>query len=245
MHSIHPLTKLYLATFIVLASFGLGLVAQVFLLVLLASICLSVPENKLIFKRLTRYILPAVILILVLDVLIYPESQKTIKLLGLTLNQAGLLFGLRVSLRLTNISLALLFFFSTTPVHILAAALLTKGLNPRIVYVFVYSLQLIGTLRRKVKSISIAQTARGLNVRGNPMKRLKAFFAMLFPLIFSYLSESLERGLALELRGLGRHGPKTFLIELPESRAERTANRLLLLAMALLIVWKIAQWLFL
>ncbi len=68
---------------------------------------------------------------------------------------------------------------------------------------------------------------------------------MLFPLIFSYLSESLERGLALELRGLGRDGPQTFLIELRESRAERTANRLLTLAMVLLILWKIAQWLLL
>jgi hypothetical protein len=66
---------------------------------------------------------------------------------------------------------------------------------------------------------------------------------MLLPLIFSYLSESLERGLALELRGLGVEGPKSFLIELKESRIERVTNYILLLGTSTIIVWRVLQWL--
>jgi energy-coupling factor transporter transmembrane protein EcfT len=140
-------------------------------------------------------------------------------------------------------SLALLLFFTVTPPHLLAAALLMKGASPRFVYVFLHSLQLLSTLRRKIEKIHIAQASRGLNVRGNPLRRIRAFFPMLFPLIFSYLSESLERGLALELRGLGTPGPKSHFVELRESGADRAANVLTLAGTAIVIVWRLLRWL--
>jgi energy-coupling factor transporter transmembrane protein EcfT len=118
-----------------------------------------------------------------------------------------------------------------------------KGTSPRLVYIFLHSLQLLITLRRKVEKIHIAQASRGLDVKGNPVKRARAFFPMLFPLIFSYLSESLERGLALELRGLGIPGPKSYFVELRESKVERTANIVLLLGTSAIILWRILRWL--
>lgn len=75
------------------------------------------------------------------------------------------------------------------------------------------------------------------------METCESFFPILLPLIFSYLSESLERGLALELRGLGIRGPKSYIVELKESRAERAANILLLLGTSIIILWKLARWL--
>jgi energy-coupling factor transport system permease protein len=243
MRPVHPLTKLYFTVSVVVLSFLLNTAAQLFLALLLFVFSVLTQQRWSIFKRFFRYVLPVVVLVLVLNVLIYPESQERITFLGLALKEAGLRFGLTVSLRLSVMSLSLLLFFVTTQPHLLATALLMKGASPRIVYVFLHSLQLIKTLRRKIEKIYIAQASRGLDVTGSPWKRTRAFFPMLLPLIFSYLSESLERGLALELRGLGIRGPKSYIVELKESRVERAANILLLLGTSIIILWKLARWL--
>lgn len=243
MRPVHPLTKLYFTVCVVILSFFLDTTAQLLVALLLFVLSVLTRQRRNIFKRFFRYVLPVVILVLVLNVLIYPESQERITFLGLALNEAGLRFGFAVSLRLSVMSLSLLLFFATTQPHLLATALLMRGASPRIVYVFLHSLQLITTLRRKIEKIYIAQASRGLDVTGSPWKRARAFFPMLLPLIFSYLSESLERGLSLELRGLGIRGPKSYLVELKESRAERAANILLLLGTSIIILWKLARWL--
>jgi energy-coupling factor transport system permease protein len=243
MRPVHPLTKLYFTISTVVLSFLLDVTAQVLIAGLLLILSILTRQRWSIFKRFLRYVLPVVILVLVLNVLVYPESEKRITFLGLTLNEAGLHFGLIISLRLSVMSLSLLLFFASTQPHLLASALLMKGASPRLVYVFLHALQLVTTLRRKIEKVYIAQASHGLDVRGSPWSRAKAFFPMLLPLIFSYLSESLERGLALELRGLGIHGPKTYLVELKESRTERAANILLLLGTSIIVLWRFMRWL--
>jgi energy-coupling factor transport system permease protein len=242
MRPVHPLTKLYFTVSTVVLCFLLDVSTQLFLASLLLILCVLTRQRRTIFKRFLRYVLPVVVLVLLLNVLIYPESEKWMSFLGLRVNEAGFHFGLMISLRLSVMSLSLLLFFSTTPPHLLATALLMKGVSSRIVFVFLHSLQLVTTLRRKIEKIFIAQASRGLDVKGNPVKRVRAFFPMLLPLIFSYLSESLERGLALELRGLGIRGPKSYLVELNESATERTANFLLLLGTCIVILWKLLRW---
>ncbi len=244
MHTIHPLTKLYLTISIIALSFVLEFHWQLAIAPFIVLVSLLSPQRREIFKRFLRYVFPVVVLILMLNVLFFPESQKKLIVLGIGLNEAGLFLGLGISLRLSILSLSLLFFFATTPAHLLSTALLMKGANPRIAYVFLHSLQLVDTLRRKIEKISIAQASRGLQVKGNPIKRVRAFFPMLLPLIFSYLSESLERGLALELRGLGVRGPKSFLTEIKESVLEKVANRVLVLGTLIIILWKSIRWLF-
>jgi energy-coupling factor transport system permease protein len=243
MQSIHPLTKLSFTIFIVAAAVLLGLIPQLVVVGVLLILSLAAGQRRVIARRFFRYILPVVALILLLNVLFYPESRETVSVLGVRVNEAGLQFGVRVSIRLVVLSLALLLFFTTTPMAELGTALIMKGAHPRIVYILLHSIQLVETLRRKIKKITIAQEARGLRLRGNPLKRVQAFLKMLFPLIFSYVSESVERGLALELRGFGIHGPKSFLHEVRESSVERAAGRVFILGTVLIILWKIVQWL--
>jgi energy-coupling factor transport system permease protein len=243
MRPIHPLTKLYFAISTIVLAFLLDAVAQMLVAGLLLVLSVLTRHRGHIFKRFLRYVLPVVILVLMLNVFIYPESEKWISLIGVRVNEAGFYFGVTVSLRLLVMSLSLLLFFSTTPPHLLATALLMKGASPRIVFIFLHSLQLVTTLRRRIEKIFIAQESRALDVKGSPLKRVRAFFPMLLPLIYSYLSESLERGLALELRGLGTLGPKSYLVELKESRAERAANVCLLLATSIVIIWRLSRWL--
>lgn len=227
----------------IVLSFILEFLPQLLLLLLVLTLAAISSERRKIFRRVLRYVLPVILLIILLNLLIYPESKEIVDFLGMKLNKAGLDFGLTISLRLGILSLSLLFFFTTTQPHLLSSALLIRGANPRIIYVFVHSLQLVDTLRKRIQKILVAQASRGLNVKGNPLKRLQTFFPLILPLIFSYLSESLERGLALELRGLGVHGPKSLLVELKESTVEKIFSRGVLTATALLILWKVIRWL--
>ena len=243
MHAVHPLTKLYLTISVIVLSFFLDFISQLVLLHIVFVISMTVPQRWMILKRLARYVLPVVIVVLLLNILFFPESQKTIAVWGLHLNERGLMFGLGVSVRLVILSLALLFLFTSTPPHLLSASLLMKGANPRIVYVFLHSIQLIQTLRSKIETISISQASRGLQTKGRALRKLRGFFPLLLPLIFSYLTESLERGLALELRGLGSRGPKSFLAKVEESRGTRIANRILIFGTILIILWRILRWL--
>lgn len=243
MRPVYPLTKLYFTITVIVFSFLADITVQIPIAILVLLLSTFTRKRLEILRRFLRYILPVIVLIIVLNVFIYPESEKWTTFLRIRINQAGLSFGLKVSLRLSVMSLALLLFFAVTPPHLLATALLMKGTSPRLVYIFLHSLQLLITLRRKVEKIHIAQASRGLDVKGNPVKRARAFFPMLFPLIFSYLSESLERGLALELRGLGIPGPKSYFVELRESKVERTANIVLLLGTSAIILWRILRWL--
>jgi energy-coupling factor transport system permease protein len=243
MRPVYPLTKLYFTISVIVFSFLADVAVQIPIAFLVLFLSILTRKRLEILRRFLRYILPVILLIIVLNVLIYPESEKWTTFLGVRFNQAGLSFGLKVSLRLLVMSLALLLFFTVTPPHLLATALVMKGTSPQLVYVFLHSLQLLITLRKKIEKIHIAQASRGLNLKGNPVKRIRAFFPMLFPLIFSYLSESLERGLALELRGLGIPGPKSYFVELRESKVDRTVNILLLLGTSMIILWRILGWL--
>jgi energy-coupling factor transporter transmembrane protein EcfT len=243
MHAVHPLTKLYFTISVIILSFVLAFNTQLLVLLIVFLISMSVRQRWMIVKRLTRYVLPMVAFVLLLNVLFFPESQRTIAVAGFRLNEQGLMFGLGISVRLAILSLALLFLFTSTPPHLLSASLLMKGANPRIVYVFLHSIQLIQTLRSKIEMISISQASRGLQTKGKALKRLRAFFPLLLPLIFTYLTESLERGLALELRGLGVRGPKSFLARVEESRATRLANRIVIFGTILVVAWRIFQWL--
>ncbi len=242
---VHPLTKLYFCLALVILSFFLDLRGEAVLALIALSLTLLSSKRWAIIKRFLRYVFPVAMVILLLNLLVYPESPEIRHVIGIKVNPAGFTFGLGVSIRLIIISLSLLLFFATTSAHQLSIALLMKGANPRAIYVFAHSLQMLDTLGRKIQRIYIAQSSRGLKTRGHPLKRVKAFFPILLPVIFSYLSESLERGLALEIRGLGIQGPRSFLTEIRESKLERVTNRILFTATVLIVAWRILRWLLL
>jgi hypothetical protein len=64
----------------------------------------------------------------------------------------------------------------------------------------------------------------------------------LLPLILSDLTEGLERGLALELKGFSRTGTRTFFIELQQPQAELWVARIVLLFFSTVAVWEVVKW---
>ena len=59
-----------------------------------------------------------------------------------------------------------------------------------------------------------AQQARGIETQGSLMRRLKAFFPSLGPLIISSIADIEDRSITLEVRGFSSENKKTHLKEI-------------------------------
>jgi energy-coupling factor transport system permease protein len=78
-------------------------------------------------------------------------------------------------------------------------------------------------------------TGKGTGVRG----RLRALPALAGPLIVGLVTESEERALALDARAFEPRAARTSLAPIADPGAERWARRVIWLALAALIAWRL------
>ena len=161
----------------------------------------SLITHRTLFRRFLLYTVVFISFVTVLNGLFLREGDIMESILGLPLYREGLEFGLRTAFRLAVISITLLLFFVVTPIRALIHFLQHSGLPAPLVVILFLTLHFIAELPRRVNQIFTAQEARGAPVRGSMWGRAKAFFLILFPLLLSSISETIERGAALEARG--------------------------------------------
>ena len=153
------------------------------------------------FVRMVGYFSLVAVLMTVLNGILIPGGSILAQVAGVTLFQEGVLFGVRTGARLLLLSSALMVFFGSTPMSDIAAFLHRVGLPTQIVMALLLTLHFLDSLPTRVSKIFEAQQARGAPVRSSILSRALAFFSILSPLVLSSLVESIDRGMALELRG--------------------------------------------
>ena len=120
---------------------------------------------------------------------------------------------------------------------------LSLGFQPveidQAMYLVVTTLQIIPQFQNKAGEILNAQQARGLETQGNFLKRLRALFPVVVPMILGSLIDIDERAIALESRAFSKPGPKTSLIEIPDSEFQKFLRWSLILIGLILIVWRL------
>ena len=165
----------------------------------------SASEHRHRFWKFVRYILAVVLLIIILNGVFIRGGPIVISLGPASLTEEGIQFGLNTGTRLLVITTALLLFFSSTPLRSVAGYLQHTGLPSQLVMALLLTLHFLDQLPRRIQTIYTAQEARGAPVRAHLLSRARAFLTILAPLVFSSISESLDRGVALELRGFTTH----------------------------------------
>jgi energy-coupling factor transport system permease protein len=110
-------------------------------------------------------------------------------------------------------------------------------LSPAFTYLLVSPLHLLPAIRTKASTILAAQQARGLDTSGNLWQRSRALVPLVLPLVLGALVDVQERALALEARAFRVHGPKTSLLQLPDSVAQRWGRYGMVGLTAALIGW--------
>lgn len=141
-----------------------------------------------------------------------------------------------LGLRITVIVLAFLTVLAAVNPARLVEAAVEKGLPFGPAYLVATTLKVVPDLRERGRVILEGQRCRGMAVTGSLGSRIRALVALVHPLILSSLSETDERTVALEIRGVSARSRKTALDPPADSRAEQ------LLRWSLLLIVGVALW---
>ncbi|MBI4427663.1 MAG: energy-coupling factor transporter transmembrane protein EcfT [Ignavibacteriales bacterium] len=197
---------------------------------------ISAPAHKA-FLRFLAYLVSLGLFMVFINGLLIEGDDDACIILGLSFYPDGLAFGLNVACRLMLLSSAILLFFVSTPIKIFADLLGYFGLPQKIISIILLTTFYLEQLPARIRQIFWSQEARGAPIKGNFILRIRSFFSILSPLVLSSLVESVNRGMALELRG--------FRGQVPPSRPRdvrdfRLAYLILSTSFVLLLwqVWK-------
>lgn len=256
-----PVAKLWIVLFYFATSAVLGTVtkpfdgysplmyAWFFAVVVLAA---ATGITKRFFKALKAVAIIFIIMVAVQAFII--ESQNTgeagVALLRWNISSGfhptiwkyGLQNGLKLGFNIANGASVFVWMFQSTENKELSQALEDRGMNYKVVYVFLSSLQMINVLGNKSKTIMNAQRARGVETEGNMIVRAKAFFPTMVPLVLGSITDMEERVLTMESKGFNAPCKKTHLLCLEKSGLEKQMVALFAGIFAIAVVGRILMW---
>ena len=193
-------------------------------------------------KNALKVILGLALFIWVAQAFLVPGGELMWKFGFLRIYQQGMATGISLSFMIMDVGGIFVWLFQTTENKEIASALEASGINHKVSYIFISSLQMIDVLGKNSKTIMNAQKARGIETEGNLVVRAKAFFPALVPLILGAVIGSEERVLTLEARGFASKGPKTHIFKLEKSGYENKAKIVAIVITALVIGGRVALW---
>ncbi len=234
LHRLHPLTTLSLVAFLFVLSLVLPGVWAPYLLyggvLLPLALAGGIPGR---FLRLSlQAVLPFAISLFLIQGFFWGEGTPILDVGPLSLKIEGLAFAARSTGRILAIVGSFLLLSFTTRPDALMIALSQRGVNDKIAYIMLTTIQIVPRFQAKANAILDAQRSRGLETEGRLGQRLRALLPLVQPLVLGSILDMEERAIALEVRAFGRRGAKTSLTELADTGRQRLARRLLVLAAA-------------
>lgn len=146
---------------------------------------------------------------------------------------SSLEFSLMSGLKMFAMSQVFVFLLATTRLQDLTAALVSQCRIPyEYAFMFTSALRFVPDFLEESKAVREAQACRGYVFRGNPLKRLMDYVAIVEPLVLRAISRSETMAMSLELRGFGRGGRRQFTSDVTVSGCDYAA---ILLMVALTI----------
>ncbi|MBI3003844.1 MAG: hypothetical protein HYY49_00325 [Ignavibacteriales bacterium] len=190
------------------------------------------------FLQFIGYLTFLGVLIVGMNGLLLKSGEVVLRLLWFNIYDGGIEFGLNVASRLLLLSSAILLFFVSTPIKMLADFLGHIGLSKKIVTIILLATFYLDQLPQRITQVFWAQEARGAPVRSNILQRLKSFFSILAPLTLSSLVESVDRGMALQLRGFQGYASLSQPRDLQDLKTAFLIVFSSLLALLSYLIWK-------
>lgn len=215
MHKLAPLTKLILTVAVSVWALMLQTLPALGLLVLVQVVLLAIAD----------------------------ASRKTIKTVGglgifatlLALMQVAFgmdyITSIAIGLRMIAMPLVFILLLATTRMQDLTASLVKQCHIPyEYAFMFTAALRFIPDFLAESKAVREAQACRGYTARGNIVKRLKSYVAIVGPLVLKAVTRSETMAVSLELRGFGARNSRSFAANI----ALTVGDYLLLAAMVLI-----------
>lgn len=219
-HKLDPRAKII---FMVIVSMAIFAVQQipVALVVLAVMLCLWFVA-RLPFSVLWSFIkvlLPIIGFLFLVQAILYPGNTPLIKPLipigkgygQITLE--GILFAVLLALRLIAMIIMLPLVNFTTPVQIFALGMVKMGLPYRLAYTMTTALNLVPILQGETGVIVDAQRLRAMQSfeKGKLVEKLKAYPALVTPLVIGSMRRAQLMAVAMDSRAFGATKSRTYL----------------------------------
>jgi energy-coupling factor transport system permease protein len=233
VHRLHPLTKITLTGFLLVAGLALPGVWSNYLLLVAAVLPLALWAQvaRELFSRAFKVALPFAISVFLVQGFFWPGGTPLVGIGPISLKEEGLLFAIASTGRILVVVSSFLWFALTSRPDTLMISLAQRGLPSSLAYIIVATIQIVPRFQARAATILEAQQARGLETGGRFTQRLRAILPLVVPLILSSLVDVEERALAIEARAFNRPGVKTSLVEIFEARWEPALRWVIVLAM--------------
>lgn len=199
---LYPATKFWLLCVIVfLCMFTPGYILQYSMLGLILVLSFLSCTTKQFIATFLKSIFMIVIFIFVVQVYLINNQDSVSLWWFIKYSQSGLQNSLLITSKIVGISSAIIYFFQVTSVKDINYGLEKAGINKKITYVIIATIQLIPQMMMLSHTITDAQKARGIETQGSVIVRLKAFLPMIGPLVLTSIQQTEEKVLTLESRG--------------------------------------------
>ena len=239
IHSLNPFTKLTLTfTLIVIGILGPGYwTASIMICLVLIPLAMV---SKLFWEYAGiagRLILPTAGFMFVMQSIFIPGGTTEVFRVGpISVELETIYRAFLIASRIFLMISAFTFLLLTTHPSELMTDLTRRGLPPQFSYVLISTLQIIPQMQAKAQTILSAQRSRGLETKSNIISRIASLLPLAGPLVFGSLVEVEERAIAIEARGFTSTRAKTFLKEIPDTRADRTIRWALTMILIIILV---------
>lgn len=178
------------------------IIHQLLFIALLLFVSVFLKKRKAFWKKMATFGIPLTVVLIILNDVILPP-----------LATGHPSQGIHYALRFLVLLICLLTIVHTTTPTEFALGLRSLRLPPRFNHIFLLSFEVFDSFRTITRNVTIAQQLRGFRIRRNIFNRAKNLFPLFFPVVFSALSMSLDRGIALDLKGINSPSAKTYLAE--------------------------------
>lgn len=215
IHRLHPLTKLFVAFAVFVAVFSLD--DPRFLwpapAVLVGLVLLSGSGANLRALRPLILALPGGAVLL--WSFFHRGGEPLFAIGPLRFTLAGVEYGLGMGLKLLTFLLVNVLLLSTTRVEELTLAFSRLGLPYRVGFALTLAFRLVPVFLESARTVLQAQELRSLGAEGNGLlDRLRRTAPVIVPVFMAALRRADRMAVALEMRGFGRPGRRSGVLEL-------------------------------
>ncbi|MBX3079051.1 MAG: energy-coupling factor transporter transmembrane protein EcfT [Salinibacterium sp.] len=227
IHRLNPVTKLIALLAIIVTVFAIPLwwVAGLIVVFVVAPAAVISGSGGRLLSLSLKILIPIILVLFIVQGLTFPGGKTVIWEWGIIdITTEGLLFALGIGSRIIVLVLASILLVLTTHPGDLMSALTERGMSPKFAYIISSTLQLIPAFRERADSILLAQQARGLSLKGSPVRRVKVMLPLLSPLVLGMFTDVEERSTAMEARAFGSTAKRTSLVPVLDSLVQRIAR---------------------
>ena len=231
IENINPVVKIW-------AVFSFGLSALIFpncylgfgITIFLFFVAFAAKIFKSFSKIVIGFGIPITVMLMFIQGLYSPKNVTFIADFGFAkLGLEGVMYALKIISTLLVFLGSFYIMNTTTYTGKLVAGLTSTGLNPKIGYLVLASLNVVPQMQRRMGVIQEAQNARGVELGGSLFSRMKAYVPLLGPVVLSSLTDAQERGMTLETRGFGITGVKqTSYVEVTYKKSDKIIKFILI-----------------